>query len=100
MIFLASEAVTNIRSLKHSQTIVVSGYSGSGKTETTKQLMEYLCNTTEASDKIKNNILKSNPILELFGNAQTVENSNSSRFSKFIEVIDLHLSYSSSRDLI
>lgn len=89
MNFVASEAVARIRTTKHSQTIVVTGISGAGKTETTKYLMEYLCKTTESIDKIKRNIMKSNTILEIFGNAKTCENPNSSRFCKFIEVRNL-----------
>lgn len=83
---VASEAVAKIRTTKRSQTIVVTGISGAGKTETAKYLMEYLCNSTESIEHIRKNILKSNTILEIFGNAKTCENPNSSRFCKFIEV--------------
>lgn len=86
MNFEASEAVARIRTSERSQTIVVTGISGAGKTETTKYLMEYLCNNTEPIEMIRKNVLKSSTILEIFGNAKTCENPNSSRFCKFIEV--------------
>ncbi|KAJ4958781.1 hypothetical protein NE237_025892 [Protea cynaroides] len=72
-----------------SNSILVSGEGGAGKTETTKKLMEYLAHLDGRSGtegRTVEQVLKSNPVLEAFGNAKTVQNKNSSRFGKFVKI--------------
>jgi myosin-6 len=84
---IADKAFRDMKVLKQSQSIIVSGESGAGKTESTKHLLKYLCvNWGAQAGPIEQKILDANPVLEAFGNAKTTRNNNSSRFGKFMEV--------------
>jgi myosin heavy subunit len=68
--------ILDSQSMKHS--VMISGESGAGKTETTKIIIQYLAKIT--------NLFQYNLILEALGNASTPRNHNSSRFGKYIEI--------------
>jgi hypothetical protein len=96
---------------KKSQSILISGESGAGKTEATKECLAFLTKKSQLQIKqagyddhrasiafnISDMIIAASPILEAFGNAQTVRNANSSRFGKWLEIsFDEHHSISGS----
>ena len=92
---MADEAFRNLVDEGENQSILVTGESGAGKTENTKKVIQYLAAVAHSDSPVKNKtqhsnlsqqILRANPILEAFGNAQTVRNNNSSRFGKFIRI--------------
>ncbi|GKY99340.1 hypothetical protein MPSEU_000889000 [Mayamaea pseudoterrestris] len=76
------------------QTILVSGESGAGKTETVKLVLGHLstidmaalCADISPKNKFNedmiNYVVESSPVFEAFGNARTCSNHNSSRFGK------------------
>jgi myosin-5 len=76
---------------KQNQSILVSGESGAGKSETVKICMNHIATVQqdpndkqEGQTMVVKRILDSNPLLEAFGNAKTRRNDNSSRFGKYI----------------
>jgi len=74
------------------QSILVSGESGAGKTESSKMVLKHLVhrclrgNDAQTGSDLDRRLLDSNPILEAFGNAATNRNYNSSRFGKFLKL--------------
>ena len=88
----------------NSQSIIISGESGAGKTEAAKNAMNCIIyyfqgnNKEERKNNIKGftsrtkdeplekKILSCNPILEAFGNCKTLRNDNSSRFGKYVTI--------------
>ena len=83
----AAHAYCSLQKTKMNQSIIISGESGAGKTETSKIVLEFLTNVGNQSclyDASK--ILQTSPILEAFGNAKTLRNENSSRFGKTVRL--------------
>ncbi|KAM6896932.1 LOW QUALITY PROTEIN: unconventional myosin-XVB [Xenentodon cancila] len=68
------------------QCIIISGQSGSGKTEATKLIVHYLSTMYQGRNKDLRQPMEVFPILESFGNAKTILNNNSSRFGKYLHI--------------
>jgi myosin V len=76
------------------QSILVSGESGAGKTETVKIAMNHIASVQKGpnptgesgTSDVVQRVLDSNPLLEAFGNAKTRRNDNSSRFGKYTQL--------------
>lgn len=110
----AQSAWMNMREVDgRSQSVVISGESGAGKTEATKVVLKFLTFVASKSSgtsgagtfplllpptllyyqpnsfflDLAARILATNPVLEAFGNAKTSRNNNSSRFGKFIKIL-------------
>ncbi|TNN26280.1 Unconventional myosin-VI [Liparis tanakae] len=67
----ADKAYRDMKVLKMSQSIIVSGESGAGKTENTKFVLRYLTSSYGTGQDIDERIVEANPLLEAFGNAKT-----------------------------
>ena len=84
---ISQQSFNNLRVKGHNQCCVISGESGSGKTETAKLLVRFLslsCQTLVPH--LPEQCQQMNPLIEAFGNAKTVMNGNSSRFGKYVEL--------------
>ncbi|NXI43976.1 MYO15 protein, partial [Galbula dea] len=86
---IANVAYSKVMDAKHNQCIIISGESGSGKTEATKLILRFLAAISQKRSTAPQ-ILEATPLLESFGNAKTVRNDNSSRFGKFVEIFLEH----------
>lgn len=84
---VADAAYSSVVQTRRSQVCIVSGESGAGKTETTKFLIRHVLSRCSGHHgNLHEKINQMSPVLESFGNAQTVMNHNSSRFGKYMEI--------------
>uniref|UniRef100_H2YUM5 Myosin motor domain-containing protein n=1 Tax=Ciona savignyi TaxID=51511 RepID=H2YUM5_CIOSA len=85
---IADTAFNTMVQTKQNQCIVITGKSGSGKTQATHFLVHHslaLCQKSYMTG-VENMLTGAGPVLEAFGNAQTEHNNNSSRFGKFLKI--------------
>ncbi|XP_071755900.1 unconventional myosin-Ih [Centroberyx gerrardi] len=86
---LADNAYHTMLTELNNHFILISGESGAGKTEASKKILQYYavsCPSTTLLNTVRDKMLKSNPVLEAFGNAKTLKNDNSSRFGKYMDI--------------
>ena len=85
---IAGNAFRGLRNKESKQSIIISGESGAGKTESTKYCMQILTKLSKRkTHAVEKKILACNPLLEAFGNSKTVRNENSSRFGKYVQIL-------------
>lgn len=62
------------------------GESGAGKTVTTHNLIQFLCKNCPHEKRIAEQAAAVMKVLNIFGNSETPDNLDSSRFVKFLQV--------------
>ncbi|BGP30551.1 hypothetical protein JCM10296v2_002306 [Rhodotorula toruloides] len=87
----AQRAYYHMRRTGQDQAIVLSGETGSGKTETSRQVLKALIDiaappTGKKGSKLSTSIPAAFFILDSFGHASTISNSNASRFGRYTEL--------------
>ncbi|KAM3860002.1 unconventional myosin-XVB [Diretmus argenteus] len=87
---IADVAFSQSQTSTQEQCIIISGQSGSGKTEATKLIVHYLSSMYQGRNDNLRQPMEVLPILESFGNAKTILNNNSSRFGKYLHIHILH----------
>ncbi|TNN50581.1 Unconventional myosin-XV [Liparis tanakae] len=87
---IADAAFSHSQDSTQEQCIIISGQSGSGKTEATKLIVHYLSSMYQGRNNNLRQPMEVFPILESFGNAKTILNNNSSRFGKYLHIHILH----------
>ncbi|KAG7188163.1 hypothetical protein KM043_013381 [Ampulex compressa] len=86
---LSDTAYQSLTKENRDQCILISGESGSGKTEASKKVLEFIAAATGYKKQVEivnEKLIGSNPVLEAFGNAKTNRNDNSSRFGKYMDI--------------
>ena len=84
---IADNAFSHMHKTKQNQCCIISGESGSGKTESAKHVVKSLAARSNPAggqhNWVEQQVLAAGTVLEAFGNAKTIRNDNSSRFGKY-----------------
>ena len=95
---VAGAAYYDMAARGRSQSVVINGESGAGKTESAKIILSFFISaasaagkgggggTTKVGEVLQAELDASNVLLEAFGNAKTTRNHNSSRFGKLLQL--------------
>lgn len=87
---LADRAYASMKEELRDQCIIISGESGSGKTEAARFIVKYIAARSEGHkadiEMVLERLMQSASLLDAFGNAKTHRNDNSSRFGKYFEI--------------
>uniref|UniRef100_S4RBY6 Myosin-7 n=1 Tax=Petromyzon marinus TaxID=7757 RepID=S4RBY6_PETMA len=91
---ISDNAYQYMLSDRENQSVLITGESGAGKTVNTKRVIQYFASIAAAGTKrdaskgtLEDQIVSANPALEAFGNAKTLRNDNSSRFTTYVFVL-------------
>ena len=82
----AELALADLARRRQSASFVVSGESGSGKTETAKHILAYCLWRSGHRGPLSSTLLDVAPVIELFGSAATIHNANSSRIGRYLKL--------------
>ncbi|KAK9767698.1 hypothetical protein K7432_002301 [Basidiobolus ranarum] len=86
---LAAKVYLHLRRTGVDQSIILSGVTGSGKSESYKKLLSQFCNLAaygKKETKLPGQIQNIQVVLEAFGNAMTTQNQNASRYCMYQEI--------------
>jgi myosin heavy subunit len=89
---LSEQAYQTLLTTDISQSILISGESGAGKTESIKYILGYIAHVSRRHcvnngmkmNSIQDKIVEANPLMEAFGNSKTSRNNNRSRRQFYI----------------
>ncbi|KAI8137361.1 chitin synthase-domain-containing protein [Fennellomyces sp. T-0311] len=85
---ITNQAYLHMRRTGIDQSILLSGETGSGKSEAQRSILQHLialsCHKKES--KLQSQVLNAQVVLEAFGHAKTTFNDNASRFGNYMEI--------------
>ncbi|KAI9314523.1 chitin synthase-domain-containing protein [Dichotomocladium elegans] len=85
---IANQAYLHMRRTGVDQSILLSGETGSGKTEAAKSILHHLIalSSQKKESKLQSLVMHAQVVLEAFGHCKTSFNENASRVGKYVEL--------------